>query len=299
MEVCRVKAQAAFREKTVGARLIVAAALACSEAGCVSLPQSGLPAASSQVESAVASPQASSLSQETTVSSTGKDVFRSCERRLGTVAINDAQGQMPQEAMNYYQLGLPPLSKIAEHVGKTLNCFEVLDSDPGMAFVPGAAEPDFVLRVRPVEVKLSTDVGAFARRLGIGVLGLFGVASGAAMGSAALQGIGSQAAAGSATAMHGRPMQVDEVAVGIEIVCPKQRRVAGNFIGKETPATLESDKRHIFPWPDKEKANLTQELVGRAYMTAQAELVSFLSANAQVCGSSAAASQAAPAIRRQ
>lgn len=212
--------------------------------------------------------------------SANTDPYRNCERQLGTAVFIEAMDGVPQEARGYYQLGVPQLSKIADHVAKTLKCFDVLESNLTMAYVPGAAEPDFVLRVRPLEVKLSVDTGSVAKGLGIGVVGIAAglsmlVPFGAGVGTAVMQ------AANPTPGLVNTPMQVDRVLVGIEIMCPKQRRVAAQFSGSEAPLTLEGDKRYIFKWNDK--VNLNQELVARAYVKAQTDLVNYLSSQTKVC----------------
>jgi hypothetical protein len=196
------------------------------------------------------------------------------------VLISDAHAQVPQEAANYRQLGLPPLSKTAEHVAKTFKCFDVLDADPRVAMLPGAAEPDFVLRVRPVEVKTSTDVGAVARRMGAGLLGVVGGAAAFALGGVG-HGVGSGLIGGTSP-QGGRPTKIDSVSVGIEVVCPKLRRVAADFTGTEALATIERDQRYVFQWP-ADKVNVPQEVVARAYMAAQAQLIDRLSSGSRLC----------------
>lgn len=78
-----------------------------------------------------------------------------------------------------------------------------------------------------------------------------------------------------------RQTRVHGVSIGVEVLCINQRRVIAEFTGTETGESFQSDKRFIYTWHDR--PNMVQELVGRAYMTAQTELVSFLSSRGNVC----------------
>ena len=91
---------------------------------------------------------------------------------------------------------------------------------------------------------------------------------------------------GASQSSGGTPTKVDSVSVGIELICLNQKKVTEEFIGTETPETFKSDQRPIFKW--QTKPNMMQELVGRAYMNAQADLVSFLSSRENACNESSA-----------
>ena len=161
----------------------------------------------------------------------------------------------------YKQLQAPSVANIGRQMAAKSNCFDVLDSDPLIFTVAGGVQPDFILRVRAKEIKET----AMYRTGGM------------------WSKIKAYIASYTMGAMETPPLRIDSAAVAISLLCHKQKRVAKDFIGSETEAAALQKDGPPLDWQDQ-KPNVNGDVVARAYVKAQNDLLAFLAQQKAVCG---------------
>jgi hypothetical protein len=188
--------------------------------------------------------------------------MQSCQKPLARVmVVEDTVNSNSALQEQYKQLQVPSVSNVGRQMAATSNCFDVLDSDPLIFTVPGGVQPDFILRVRAKEIKQTA----------------------ASQSGGMWSKIKTYIASYSMGAMDTPPLKLDSAAVAISLLCHKQKRVAKEFIESENEvAALQKDGPPL-DWQDQ-KPNVNGDIVARAYVKAQNDLLAYLSQQKVVCG---------------
>ena len=177
-------------------------------AGCASGPRGGeKPAAPAPPPAAVKPAQQPALAR--------------CAAPLATVIVIEAQpdgggmagmggmgGMGGMQGDPYARLHVPPLVQIARTLAENSACFRALEADPALLAIPGGVQPELALRVRAASIRL-VERSLIEKA-----------------GSAAKRYIGRYTGGGDSD-----PDALQSVEVSLDIVCPKQKRVAQTFKG--------------------------------------------------------------------
>lgn len=176
------------------------------------------------------------------------------------IVTEDGEGSSRALRDRQAQFGIPPLVRTARHLAGSSGCFRVLDADPLLHSLPGAVQPELLLRARLVSLEPLEQSGieralhGARRRVG-GLLGGAGkVAEGEVLGAAE---------------------------IGLALVCPLERRVAFEVMGASDPSAGTHEARH---GSEASAATVNQERIVLAYVRAQNAALGFLRSNPKPCG---------------
>lgn len=176
-----------------------------------------------------------------------------CASPLATATVTEDVAETPRELRDRQaQLGVPPLARTARRFAEASGCFRLLDADPLLFSLPGAVQPDFLLRVRFVNIELIERSGferawhAAYRRAG--------------------RYLGHQ---------YVEVEALNAAEIGLALVCPRQRRVAREFAGRD-------DATADLKGTDLAKSNL--ERIALAYARAHNAALEFLRTTENPCG---------------
>ena len=190
-----------------------------------------------------------------------RSVSERCPLPIARVVVTE-DGEESTRALRDRQtrLGIPPLVRTARRLAESSGCFRVLDADPLFHLLPGAVQPELLLRARLVSLEMVEQSAVEralhgARRRAGGLLGDTNTAADAEVLGAA--------------------------EIGLAIVCPRERRVAHEVMGKSDPSGEPHDARHDNA---VSVATANQGAIALAYARAQNAALAFLRATPQPCG---------------
>jgi hypothetical protein len=187
--------------------------------------------------------------------------MQACQKPVARVmVVEDAVNSNSALQEQYKQLQIPSLSSVGRQMALKSNCLDVLDSDPLIFNVAGSAQPDFILRVRTKEIKqtaASESGGLWSK-------------------------IKSYIASYSMGAMDTPPLKIDSAAVAVSLLCHKQKRVAKEFVASETEAAALKKDGPPLDW-DTQKPNVNGDILARAYVRAQNDVLAYLGQQKVVC----------------
>lgn len=185
-------------------------------------------------------------------------ILARCEAALARVIVSQDERENPREFSDRQaQVGVPPLVRIAHRLAQASGYFQVLDSDPMLFSLPGAVQPEYLLRSRLVSLDL-------AERSGI-----------ERTWDAARRRLGGE---------HAQAEAIVAAQIGLALVCPRERRVAHDVIGR---SDTQSVQREADSGAAANVARHNQEQIAHAYARAQNAALAFLRANPQPCGGTA------------
>lgn len=182
-------------------------------------------------------------------------ILNRCEAPLARVIVTQDERETPRAlADRQAQAGVPPLVRIAHRLAQASGCFQVLDSDPMLFSLPDAVQPELLLRSRLVSLD-------FAARSAV-----------ERTWDAARRRLGGE---------HAQAEAIVSAQIGLALVCPRERRVAHDVIGKNDTQTV---SREADSGVAANVAHDNQEQIAHAYARAQNAALAFLRANPQPCG---------------
>lgn len=182
-------------------------------------------------------------------------ILARCEAPLARVLVTQDERETPRALSDRQaQAGVPPLVRIVHRLAQASGCFQVLDSDPMLFSLPGAVQPGLLLRSRLVSLDLA-ERSAVERTW-----------------DAARRRLGGE---------HVQAEAIVAAQIGLALVCPRERRVAHDVIGKSDTQTLPRD---VGSGAEVNVARNNQEQIAHAYARAQNAALAFLRANPQPCG---------------
>lgn len=183
-------------------------------------------------------------------------LLKYCTSPLAAAIVSeDAAETPPAVRERHARLGIPPFARTALRLIEASGCFRVLDADPLLFALPGAVQPELLLRARVVTLELAERPAPerawqAVRRRAARYLGDEGL----------------------------EPETLRSAEVGLALVCPRERRVARNFSGRSAPAPQAGGGS------EGDVAAMNHERVALAYAAALTDAVAFLRAGSQPCG---------------
>ena len=171
-----------------------------------------------------------------------------CETRgRSVIIIDDSVNVSASIAEQAKTFQLPPPAQVMQSLDAWRKCLTMLDNDPLFWMLPGAAQPDFVLRVRISELK------AVERSLGEKANSAVGRYIGSYIGQ---------------TQEEVPALKSAEAAV--DVLCPKTRRKVATFTGRSNEVELP-------------RAEQNTERLQQALENAAREVAALLSATSSPC----------------
>lgn len=181
-------------------------------------------------------------------------ILNRCEAPLAQVIVTQDERETPRAlADRQAQVGVPPLVRIVHRLAQVSGCFQVLDSEPMLFSLPGAVQPELLLRSRLVSLDLAAR-SAVERTW-----------------DAARRRLGGE---------HAQAPAIVSAQIGLALVCPRERRVAHDVIGRSDTQTPQRD---VGSGAEVNVARNNQEQIAHATARAQNAALAFLRANPLPC----------------